>query len=131
MHAGAVMGDRPASHAVPVLLSALFWEEASMCVFLMTRVQASHTPPVSPTGSPTRQCDSSSWSRIPGLGCPLYGLNCSLPREDLHPRYPAPTSEFPFRSTGPNLIASLSLLPKSVLISSSLGCVEIFLPSSS
>ena len=89
-------------------LSALFWEEASMYVFLMTRVQASHTSPVSLTGSPTRRCDSSSWSRIPGLGCTIYGLNCSLPRQDLHPHNPASTSEFPFRSTGPDFVSFLT-----------------------
>ena len=79
-----------------------------MYVFLMTRVQASHTPPVSLTGSPTRRCDSSSWSRIPGLGCTIYGLNCSLPRQDLHPHNPASTSEFPFRSTGPDFVSFLT-----------------------
>ena len=46
---------------------------------------ASHSPPVSPTSPPTSQGDLSSWCWTPGLGLPICGSNCSLPREVLHP----------------------------------------------
>ena len=54
----------------------------SMHVLFKSRVSASYSPPVSPTDFQTSQGGSSSQSWIPGLGCPMWGLNPLLPRED-------------------------------------------------
>ena len=58
-------------------------KQASICVLLTSRVPAPHSPLRSPTGSPTSQGASSSLILTSGLGCPIYGSNCSLPRVDL------------------------------------------------
>ena len=63
--------------------SALFWEQARICALFTSRVQVSHSPSASPAGLQTSQGNSSSSCWTPGLGCPVCGLNCSLPKEDL------------------------------------------------
>ena len=77
--------EKPTSHPCnfqPTLF-VLLYEQSSMHVLFTSRVQASYSPPVTPTGSLTSQGDLSSLCQTPGLGCPICDSNCSLSWEDL------------------------------------------------
>ena len=82
-------------------LSALFWEQASICVVLMSGIQAYHSPPVCPTGPLTSQGGLSSHCWTPQLGCPIGGFNRSLSMEAFHlcnlpfPLSPLPVEQVP------------------------------------
>ena len=106
-HIKAVMGNLAAARA-DFPLPSPHCLGGSQHVFLMSRVQASHSPPVCPSGPPTRQGDSSPLCRTPGLGHPVS--NCSLPGVGLHLYFPFYSKSSP-RGTGPDLIASLPFLP--------------------
>ena len=124
------MNQPPAQFQFQSTPSALLWEQASIRVLLMSRVRASHSPLVSPTGLPTSQEGSSSFRRTPGLGHPICGSNGSLSREGLHPcSFPFPLSPFP----GAHKPHYFSSLPTSfpVDLSYSFDCTGIILPVSS
>ena len=77
--------EKPTSHPCnfqPTLF-VLLYEQSSMHVLFTSRVQASYSPPVTPTGSLTSQGDLSSLCQTPGLGCPICDSDCSLSWEDL------------------------------------------------
>lgn len=88
------------------LPSAVLQQQVYVYVFLTSRVQAFHSPPITPTRTspPNNQGDSSFLYQIPGLSCPICGLNCSLPRENIHmlnlvlPLNPLPGAQVPICS---------------------------------
>ena len=49
-------------------------------MLLRSRVQASHSPPVSPVHCSTSQKDTTPTHQIPGLECPVCRSHCSVPR---------------------------------------------------
>ena len=78
---------KPVSHLCSFNLpSARLKQQVYVCVFLTSRVQASHSP-ITPTRTspPSDQGDSSFLCQIPGLSCPICDLNCSIPRVGFHP----------------------------------------------
>lgn len=48
----------------------------NVCSFLMSKVQTSHSPPVSSISPPTNQGNSSFWCQTQGLRHPICDLNC-------------------------------------------------------
>ena len=66
-----------------------------MCMLLISRVQASYSPPVHIISPPTSQGYSSSLCQTLGPGFPILGSNYSLPREDPHLSNPFPLNPFP------------------------------------
>ena len=76
--------------------------------------QAPYSPPVSLSSHPASQGGSSSLCQAPGLGHPIYGSNCSLPRAELWPWILLSSSESPPWGEGPSLISSLPFLPGSM-----------------
>lgn len=85
-----------------------------------------------PTGFQTSKQDSSSQYWTAGLGCPICGSDCLLPRRISHPMIVPCPSLSPPRYVGPKLIASPLFLTNSVQIFVySLGCRRAFLPVSS
>lgn len=57
---------------------------------------------------------SSSLCQAPGLGHPIYGSNCSLPRAELSACILLFSSESPPWGKGPSLISSLPFVPGSI-----------------
>lgn len=76
--------------------------------------QAPHSPPVSLSSHPASQGGSSSLCQAPGLGHPIYGSNCSLPRAELCACILLFSSESPPWGKGPSLISSLPFVPGSI-----------------
>ena len=66
-----------------------------MCMLLISRVQASYSPPVHIISPPTSQGYSSSLCQTLGPGFPILGSNYSLPREDPYLSNPFPLNPFP------------------------------------
>lgn len=71
-----------ASQLMSVYVCLCVWVSVYMHA---SRVQVSHSILVSSSSSPTSQEGWSPLCRMPGVGCPICGLNCSLPRAGLCP----------------------------------------------
>ena len=123
---------KPVSHLCSFNLpSALLQQQVYVCMFLTSRVQASHSPPIAPTRTspPSDQGDSSFLCQIPGLTCPICDLNCSLPREHIHllnlplPLHPLPGAQVPIWSSFlfPSYLMCVSFLQPCLYRSPSLG----------
>lgn len=67
-------------------------------------------------GFPSSEGNLSLQCQSPGLGCSIYGSNCSLPREDVQAHVILLSSAFTPRYTGPTLITSFSALPEPMWI---------------
>ena len=71
-----------ASQLMSVYVRFCVWRSVYMHA---SRVQVSHSLLVSSSSSPMSQEGWSSLCRMPGVGCPICGLNCSFPRAGLCP----------------------------------------------
>ena len=94
---------------------------------LMSRVQASHCPPVIPNCSPPSQEGLSSLCGTPGQWCPITGTHCSFPRVDVSLCiFLYPLSRFPGAQVY-QIIFLPFLLVMCVCFSNSLGSTGVFL----
>ena len=95
--------------------STLLRMQASTCALLVSGIQVSCSSSVSPNSCPTSQGNLSSLAWTPGLGHPIW-LETLTPQGEYLPVYSPFSSESPPSGTSPDLIASLTFLPKSVWI---------------
>ena len=96
--------------------SVLPWERASGHTVLVSGIQASQSPPASPTGPPTSCGDLPSLCQIPRLGHPILLLKPWTPQGGLPLPWSPFSSESPFKGTDTDLISCLLFFPDSVWI---------------